>query len=87
MGNNNNCLSIFCCVCLKKKIQKTNELTHDEIKILKKKTKLNKETIINWHELFIVSVTLISLNCKKTKVMKICFSQWSPTAAPETTSN
>ena len=56
MGNNNNCLSIFCCVCLKKKIQKTNELTHDEIKILKKKTKLNKETIINWHELFIVSV-------------------------------
>jgi hypothetical protein len=55
MGNNNNCLSFFCCVCLKKKIQKTNELTDNEIKILKKKTKLNRETIINWHELFIVS--------------------------------
>jgi hypothetical protein len=55
MGNNN-CLSFFCCVCLKKKIEKTNELTDSEIKILKKKTKLNKETITNWHELFIVSI-------------------------------
>ena len=66
MGNN--CLSIICC-CFdnnknnnnnnknqdKIKIKKPNELSDDDLNKLMHDTKLNRKTILNWYEQFLVS--------------------------------
>ena len=67
MGNN--CLSIICCCFDKKnnnnnnknqdqiKIKnKSNELSDDDLNKLMHDTKLNRKTILNWHEQFLVSL-------------------------------
>lgn len=66
MGNN--FLSIICC-CFDNnknnnnnknqdriKIKKPNELSDDDLNKLMHDTKLNRKTILNWHEQFLVSI-------------------------------